>query len=57
MTMTHIFSIGDRVTVESYGCVRLGRVVSVGAYAGVPVVAFDDGAKPRKYPCLNAKPA
>jgi len=55
--MTHIFSIGDRVTVESYGCVRLGRVVSVGAYAGVPVVAFDDGAKPRKYPCLNAKPA
>ena len=56
--MTYTFSVGDRVSVESYGRVRFGRVASVGAYAGVPVVLFDDdGLKPRKYPCISAKPA
>jgi hypothetical protein len=56
--MTYTFSVGDRVSVESYGRVRFGRVISVGAYAGVPTVLFDnDGLKPRKYPCTGAKPA
>lgn len=55
--MSYTFSVGDRVSVESYGRVRFGRVASVGAYAGVPVVLFDDGLKPRKYPCASAKPA
>ena len=56
--MSYAFSVGDRVSVESYGRVRFGRVASVGAYAGVPVVLFDDdGVMPRKYPCACAKPA
>lgn len=55
--MAYSFSVGDRVSVESYGHIRFGRVVSVGAYAGVPVVLFDDdGLKPRKYPCTSARP-
>jgi len=54
--MSYTFSVGDRVSVESYGRVRFGRVASVGPYAGVPVVLFDDdGLKPRKYPCTSAK--
>jgi hypothetical protein len=56
--MAYTFSVGDRVSVESYGRVRHGHVISVGAYAGVPTVLFDnDGLKPRKYPCISAKPA
>jgi hypothetical protein len=56
--MAYLFSVGDRVSVESYGRVRHGHVISVGAYAGVPTVLFDnDGLKPRKYPCTGAKPA
>jgi hypothetical protein len=56
--MSYAFNVGDRVAVESYGRVRFGRVVGVGERAGVPVVLFDnDGLKPRKYPCLSAKPA
>ena len=55
--MAHTFRVGDRVSVESYGKTRFGRVASVGAYAGVPVVVFDsDGLLPRKYPCTGAKP-